>query len=40
MNGEFIQLSEAHIPILDWVFLRFDASYDFVDACKGFFSLR
>ena len=30
MNGEFIQLSEAKIPILDWGFLRSDATYDAV----------
>ena len=28
MNGEFIQLSEAKIPTLDWGFLRSDATYD------------
>jgi len=30
MNGEFIQLSEARIPVLDWGFLRSDATYDVV----------
>ena len=28
MNGEFMQLSEAKIPILEWGFLRSDATYD------------
>jgi len=40
MNGEFIQLSEAKIPILDWGFLRSDATYDVVHVWKGrFFQL-
>ncbi|MDC1163691.1 hypothetical protein OAS99_00875 [Candidatus Pelagibacter sp.] len=34
MNGEFIQLSEAKIPILDWGFLRSDATYDVVHVWK------
>ena len=37
MNGEFIQLSEAKIPILDWGFLRSDATYDVVHVWKGSF---
>ena len=37
MNGEFIQLSEARIPILDWGFLRSDATYDVVHVWKGRF---
>jgi branched-chain amino acid aminotransferase len=37
MNGEFIQLSEAKIPILDWGFLRSDATYDVVHVWKGRF---
>ena len=40
MNGEFIKLSEAKIPILDWGFLRSDATYDVVHVWKGrFFQL-
>ena len=40
MNEEFIQLSEAKIPILDWGFLRSDATYDVVHVWKGrFFQL-
>lgn len=40
MNGEFIQLSEAKIPVLDWGFLRSDATYDVVHVWKGrFFQL-
>ena len=37
MDGEFIQLSEARIPILDWGFLRSDATYDVVHVWKGRF---
>ena len=37
LNGEFIQLSEARIPILDWGFLRSDATYDVVHVWKGRF---
>ena len=37
MNGKFIQLSEARIPILDWGFLRSDATYDVVHVWKGRF---
>ena len=37
MNGEFIKLSEARIPILDWGFLRSDATYDVVHVWKGRF---
>jgi branched-chain amino acid aminotransferase len=37
MNGEFIQLSEARIPVLDWGFLRSDATYDVVHVWKGRF---
>ena len=41
MNGEFIKLSEAKIPILDWGFLRSDATYDVVHVWKGrFFQLK
>ena len=37
MNGKFIKLSEASIPILDWGFLRSDATYDVVHVWKGRF---
>ena len=37
LNGEFTQLSEARIPILDWGFLRSDATYDVVHVWKGRF---
>ena len=40
MNGEFIQLSEAQIPVLDWGFLRSDATYDVVHVWQGRFSLN
>ena len=34
MNEEFIQLSEAKIPILDWGFLRSDARVVIFDFSK------
>ena len=34
-NEEFIQLSEAKIPILDWGFLRSDATYDVGNSLEG-----
>ena len=37
MNGNFIQLSEARISVLDWGFLRSDATYDVVHVWKGRF---
>ena len=37
MNGKFIQLSEARIPVLDWGFLRSDATYDVVHVWQGRF---
>ena len=30
MGGKFIDISEAKIPVLDWGFLRSDATYDVV----------
>jgi len=40
MDGKFVKLSEAKIPILDWGFLRSDATYDVVHVWKGrFFQL-
>ena len=39
MDGEFIKLSEARIPILDWGFLRSDATYDVVHVWKKRFFL-
>jgi len=40
MDGKFVKLSKAKIPILDWGFLRSDATYDVVHVCKGkFFQL-
>ncbi len=41
IDGSFVQLSEAKIPILDWGFLRSDATYDVVHVWKGrFFQLE
>jgi len=40
IDGNFVTLSEAKIPILDWGFLRSDATYDVVHVWKGrFFQL-
>ena len=40
IDGDFIKLSEAKISILDWGFLRSDATYDVVHVWKGrFFQL-
>jgi branched-chain amino acid aminotransferase len=40
IDGEFVKLSEAKIPILDWGFLRSDATYDVAHVWKGkFFQL-
>jgi len=39
VNGEFVDISEAHIPILDWGFLRSDATYDVVHVWMGRFFL-
>ena len=41
IDGNFIQLSDAKISILDWGFLRSDATYDVVHVWKGrFFQLN
>jgi len=37
IDGNFVELSEAKIPILDWGFLRSDATYDVVHVWKGRF---
>jgi branched-chain amino acid aminotransferase len=37
INGEFMKLSEASIPILDWGFLRSDATYDVAHVWKNRF---
>mgnify|MGYP001192634129 CR=1 FL=1 len=40
LDGKFVPLAEAKIPILDWGFLRSDATYDVVHFWKGrFFQL-
>ena len=39
MDGEFIKLSEARIPVLDWGFLRSDATYDVAHVWKRRFFL-
>ena len=39
MDGEFIKLSEARIPVLDWGFLRSDATYDVAHVWKVRFFL-
>jgi len=37
IDGEFVNLAEAKISILDWGFLRSDATYDVVHVWKGRF---
>ena len=37
LDGNFVELSKAKIPILDWGFLRSDATYDVVHVWKGRF---
>ena len=37
IDGEFVDISNAQIPILDWGFLRSDATYDVVHVWKGRF---
>ena len=39
MVGEFVDISEARIPSLDWGFLRSDATYDVVYVWKNRFFL-
>ena len=40
IDGKFVKLSEAKISILDWGFLRSDATYDVVHVWKNnFFQL-
>lgn len=37
IDGEYVRLAEARIPILDWGFLHSDATYDVVHVWKGSF---
>ena len=37
IDSKYVELSEAKIPILDWGFLRSDATYDVVHVWKGRF---
>ena len=37
IDAKFVKLAEAKIPILDWGFLRSDATYDVVHVWKGRF---
>lgn len=37
MDGEFVPMAEAKISVLDWGFLRSDATYDVVHVWKGRF---
>ena len=40
-NGRFINIDEAAVPLLDWGFIRSDATYDVVSVWKGrFFRLE
>ena len=40
MNGEFIQLSEARIPVLNQRVLSSDATYDVVHVWQGRFFVQ
>ena len=41
IDGEYVPIAEARIPILDWGFLRSDATYDVVSVWNGrFFRLE
>ena len=37
IDGKYVELAEAKIPMLDWGFLRSDATYDVVHVWKGRF---
>ena len=37
VDGGFVPISEARVPILDWGFLRSDATYDVVHVWRGSF---
>jgi len=37
VDGRFVPVSEARVPILEWVFLRSDATYDVVHVWRGSF---
>ena len=40
-NGRFIDIEEAAVPLLDWGFIRSDATYDVVGVWRGrFFRLE
>ncbi len=41
IDGEYVPIAEARIPILDWGFLHSDATYDVVSVWDGrFFRLE
>ena len=41
IDGRYVPVQEASIPILDWGFLHSDATYDVASVWKGsFFRLR
>src|SRR5918992_1111788 len=41
VDGRFVPVAEARIPILDWGFLRSDATYDVTHVWRGrFFTVR
>ena len=35
IEGEYVPIAEARIPILDWGFLRSDCTYDVIHVWKG-----
>ena len=41
INGDYVPIGKARIPVLDWGFTRSDATYDVVHVWKGrFFRLN
>ena len=37
MDGKYVPIAEARIPITDWGFLRSDVTYDAVHVWRGSF---
>ena len=37
IDGDYVPIAEARIPILDWGFLRSDCTYDVIHVWKGRF---
>ena len=37
MEGRYVPMAEARVPILDWGFLRSDATFDVIHVRRGSF---